>query len=474
MSIDNRQIEDLLPSRRWFGSKGRAVAGVEVVDEAILKEGPPALVETLVRVSYEDGGPDLYQMPLIVETDGTIADALDDVELLRALGPLMAQGATIKGRVGTFRFNGPGLDPLAPPGGASVRSIGAEQTNSSVVIDETIIVKLFRRIEPGPNPDLELGRLLTGEGFAGIPAQVGELSYEGVLDGESLEFDLGISQQYLTGGRDGWLEALAQLGGLCGRAEEDGHTEVSEDIIAQHAGDMLDALGELGDVTASLHVLLSKEDIESDLASEPVDGADVKEWVQRTHGALDRMLDSNEQSGVDLKATIEETTDRLMAIQDPGRKARIHGDYHLGQVMLTKRGWMILDFEGEPARSLEERRQKDSPLRDVAGMLRSFDYAATAALFQRTQPGTETWDLLEPWAHAWEENARSRFLSAYLRTSHPGGFLPSDRDTLAVMLDVFEIDKALYELFYERNHRPAWARIPLRGIRRALERSAGR
>ncbi|MBA2311674.1 MAG: hypothetical protein H0V97_02615, partial [Actinobacteria bacterium] len=281
MSIYRAHIASLLPSRRWFGSKGRAIVGVEILDEAELDQGPPALVEALVRVSYENGGPDCYQMPLAAETDGSVADALDSVELLRALGSLMAQGATIKGRAGTFRFNGPGLDPLAPPGGTSVRSIGAEQTNSSVVIDESIIVKLFRRIEPGPNPDLELGRLLTGEGFPYIPAQVGELSYEGVIDGENVELDLGICQQYLSGGRDGWLETLAQLGRLYARAEEDGHTEVSEDMIAHHAGGILDAIEELGDVTASLHVLLSKEDIEPDLASEPADGTDVKEWVQR-------------------------------------------------------------------------------------------------------------------------------------------------------------------------------------------------
>jgi len=134
------------------------------------------------------------------------------------------------------------------------------------------------------------------------------------------------------------------------------------------------------------------------------------------------------------------------------------------------RGWLILDFEGEPARSLEERRAKHSPLKDAAGMVRSFAYAATAALYERTSPGESEWNRLEPWARAWEEAARERFLSAYLRTSHEGEFLPSDRGAVSALLDFFEIDKALYEIGYELSHRPEWVHVPLHGISRALER----
>jgi maltose alpha-D-glucosyltransferase/alpha-amylase len=167
---------------------------------------------------------------------------------------------------------------------------------------------------------------------------------------------------------------------------------------------------------------------------------------------------------------IESRIDLLEGLPDAGLKTRIHGDLHLGQVMRVPRGWLITDFEGEPARPLEERRAKHSPLKDTAGMVRSFAYAATAALFERGGPGEPEWTRLEPWARAWEEAARDRFLGAYLRTSHEGHFLPTDRDAINVLLHFFEIDKALYEIGYELSHRPEWVRVPVHGISRALER----
>jgi maltose alpha-D-glucosyltransferase/alpha-amylase len=138
--------------------------------------------------------------------------------------------------------------------------------------------------------------------------------------------------------------------------------------------------------------------------------------------------------------------------------------------MRKLRDWVLLDFEGEPARALEERRAKQSPLKDVAGMVRSFSYAATSALFERAQPDSDEWQGLEPWADAWEQLARERFIAAYISKSHEGRFLPADRDDIFAMLDFFEIDKALYELAYERSNRPDWVRIPLRGIARVIAR----
>jgi maltose alpha-D-glucosyltransferase / alpha-amylase len=161
----------------------------------------------------------------------------------------------------------------------------------------------------------------------------------------------------------------------------------------------------------------------------------------------------------------------LEKLGDPGSKTRIHGDYHLGQTLLGPRGWLILDFEGEPLRSLAERRSFQSPLRDVAGMLRSFSYAAYAALLERAEVDSDRWNQLEPWAAAFEELARNYFLQAYLRTSHEGDLLPHDREELGVLLDFFEIDKALYEIGYELGHRPDWVHIPARGIVDVIRRS---
>ncbi|HYP22643.1 MAG TPA: alpha-amylase, partial [Actinomycetota bacterium] len=217
---------------------------------------------------------------------------------------------------------------------------------------------------------------------------------------------------------------------------------------------------------------LSREESAPDLAPEPVDQLDLREWADGAKSYLARLV-----GGV---PELEAMSDRIVAQIDkvktltaPGSKTRIHGDYHLGQVLRGLK-WMILDFEGEPVRSLEERRTKHSPLKDVAGMLRSFSYAATSALFARAEPDSDEWKRLQPWADTWEALARERFLASYLRKSHEGRFLAQERETLGVLLDFFEIDKALYELEYELGHRPEWVRIPATGIARVIERGEKR
>jgi maltokinase len=462
--IDGARLVEQLPRHRWFGAKERTISHVDVWDEATLDDGSPALVVALLAVRYADETSDCYHVLLLVDDDGGARDAFEDIERVRVLGRLMSQGETIKGSSGVFHFGGPGLDPSSPPGTDSIRAMGAEQSNSSVVMDEAVILKLFRRVEPGPNPELELTRLLTAEGFESIPAQVGEILYEREADGADVEIDLGVAQQ-LIDGREGWAAILQELGYLYDRAG----TEDPDEAVEELAGTSLDELARLGDATASLHVVLAREGLEPDVVAEPVDHDDLSTWARAIRASLERVQGSGIAELRDYDTAIRARIDELEAIPDAGRKTRTHGDYHLGQVMLTARGWMILDLEGEPARSLEERRAKQSPLRDVAGMLRSFSYAAIAALLERAEPRSEGWRRLEPWAEAWERAARQRFLGAYLATSHEGGFLPPDRDDMATMLDAFELEKALYEVRYEQAHRPAWLPIPLRGIARVLD-----
>jgi maltose alpha-D-glucosyltransferase/alpha-amylase len=194
---------------------------------------------------------------------------------------------------------------------------------------------------------------------------------------------------------------------------------------------------------------------------------DVAELKDRVEATLDDASAIGE-----LKGPVRERLEVLSSIEDAGAKIRVHGDLHLGQVMTTPRGWMILDLEGEPLRPLDERRAKRSALKDVAGMLRSFNYVAVAALFARGEPGSERWNELEPWARCWEQLARERFLNGYLTRAHEGRFLPPERDDLGMLLGAFELEKAFYELAYETGHRPHWVRIPLHGIRRILEDNA--
>jgi maltose alpha-D-glucosyltransferase/alpha-amylase len=468
MSVRPEGLEAILAGRRWFGGD-TAIRSIDIVDEVIVLDAWPRLVIAIAGVDFADGGRKLYHLPLLVDADGGQRDALDDADRLKVLGELMARGATLHGAAGRFHFGGPGLDPLSPPG-RSIRAIAGEQSNSSVVLDEDVIVKLFRRVEAGVNPDLELGRLLTSEGFESIPPHVGEIVYEAAGD---VTIDLGIAQRFIAGGRDGWTETLAAVGALLDTA---GH-ETSDDLpelVRDRAAGGLDDLQRLGDTIASLHVLLAREDFEPELAPEPIDGQDLKAWAERARDSLSSLLSSELAvlEGLrDLEEALHERIQAIEDLEDAGLKLRVHGDLHLGQVMLAERGWMILDFEGEPLRSLAERRDKQSPLRDVAGMVRSFSYAAAVGTRERAAPGSEDWPRLSAWARAWEDEARARFLAAYHATSHAGAFLPSQRDTFAALLDVFEIDKALYELAYEAAHRPGWVSIPLHGLRTVLDRT---
>jgi maltokinase len=467
---DGAQLAETIADRRWFGFKGRSIAGIDVLDEAVIEEAPTPLVLALVEVRLNDGGRALYHVPLVVTTDGHMRDAIEDPDRLRVLGKLMASGATVRSKRGAFRFEGPGLDPLAPPGGSSIRAVGAEQTHTSLILDEQIIVKLFRRVEIGPNPDLELNRLLTAAGFANVPPHVGGIFYTGAAATEA-SIDLAIGQQFVHDGQDGWRVTLREILRLYDAIDRADTPEDRPHLVEERAADTLESLEELGEVTASLHIALSREEADPEIAPEPVEVADLKAWAGTAYESLQRLSGRELEGIADLRAAAEASIDRLLTIGEGGAKMRVHGDYHLGQTLLSPRGWMIIDFEGEPARSLEDRRAKQSPLKDVGGMLRSFGYAASAALLERAEPDSDEWRRLEPWADTWETMARDAFLTAYLRRSHEGRWLPEERDALGAMLEVFELDKALYELEYELSHRPEWVRIPLRGLRRLLGRT---
>lgn len=473
MRLDVSTLLESLPSARWFGGKGLPLKEIDIVDHGVVEDGPPALVLSIVRISFADGSPDhLYHLPLLVE-DGVAKDALSEPERLQVLGDLMAHGTSIKGHEGVFQFGGPGLDPLSPPGSESIRLVGAEQSNSSIVLDEQVILKLFRKIERGTNPDLELVWHLTNEGFPHIPLHLGDVIYEAETEGEEVHVDLGIAQQFVSDATEGWTKVTKHLATFYDEVDERDAREDMRFLTEERASALLADLEELGEVTAQLHVTLGRAEADAELAPEVADSFDLDAWAARALASL-RQLAMQVPGLKELTPRIMERINSLSEVEVPGLKIRVHGDYHLGQVISSTRGWMILDFEGEPARTLEERRAKQSALRDVAGMVRSFNYAAMAGLFERAEPGTDEWNRLEPWADVWEKLARERFLHGYLTRSLEGRFLPPDRETLMTMLDVFEIDKALYELGYEQRHRPGWARIPLRGMAHIIERESPR
>ena len=478
MNIDVETLKEFLPRQRWFGSKDRQLQSIGLRDHVVLEDagdgGGEALVIALLDVAFAHGGSAIYQMPLLVNEQGNVRDAMEDVGRLSVLGRALARGETYKGDRGAFRFGGPGLDPLAPPGHGSVRAMGAEQSNSSIVLDDAVILKLIRRVEEGDNPELELNRFLTNERFEYIPAQVGEIFYEEDDDeGEGANIDLGIAQQFVGDATEGWSEALKHISALY-----DGISGVEDDStkrpqVEAMASTLLEELAALGEVTAGLHILFARgHEHDPGVGRELATGLDLSDWGLHARHALAALPKNRIPELTDeLTSAIEDRLKTVEELADPGAKTRIHGDYHLGQTLLGPRGWLILDFEGEPLRSLEERRSLQSPLRDVAGMLRSFSYATYSALYERAEPDSDRWQQLEPWAETFEELARSYFLQAYLRASHEADLLPQDRGDLQALLDFFELDKALYEVNYELGHRPEWIRIPLRGIIDVIDRS---
>ncbi len=409
----DRPLEEWVTEQRWFASKAREVASVNVLETIALSASPKLEIE-LVETRFQAGTHELYQL-LPGEAGG-----------LRRLAAMLGSEATVDG----VSFHG-GLEPTG-----EIRPIGAEQSNSSIVFGEQQVLKIFRRVEPGINPELEMLRFLSSRGFPNIATLTGWYDYSGEL----MQATLGIMQEFIGEARDGWELALDDPRGVLAR------------------------IPDLGAATGEMHSVLASE--ATDHAFTPEEPS--AEALSLLTATIDEQI---EQVFLDLPdgnpalAPIlgrgEEIRDRLQSMSHVGvggRLIRHHGDYHLGQTMLRDAGWIILDFEGEPARSLLERRRKRSPLRDVAGMLRSFAYAASASELLRGVPAPE----------GWEDQARRGFLDAYLETVEPT-LLPAGRPATDKLLAIFELEKAVYELRYELNNRPDWVPIPVAGIARLLQ-----
>ena len=420
-----------LVEQRWFASKSREVVGVRTLEEVSVED----VTLMLVEVRFQAGTHELYQVPLCRGTD-----AMTDPECAFRLARAMRENTTVESENARWAFRSvdglPSDETLR-----QVRPVGVEQSNSSVVFADELILKVYRRIEPGPNPELELLRFLTEHGFENIARLAGWYAHTGRL----VEATLGVMQEFLPGGRDGWelvLDGFGQDGG--------------EAFLAE--------LAALGEVTAAMHSTLGSDLNDPTFAPEEPSSEAISlilATVDEEIEAIFRDLPEDLESLEPIRGRGQEVREQLRGLAHAGAGGRVirsHGDYHLGQAMSTDRGWVILDFEGEPARSLPQRRQKRSPLRDVAGMLRSFAYAASASELQRGVPAPADW----------EERARRAFLEAYF-AGVDARLLPHGQQNIERMLSIFELEKAVYELRYEMNNRPDWVRIPVAGIARLLE-----
>jgi maltokinase len=439
MTFNEQAVIEYVTQQRWYGAKSRSVTHSEVLDSVELRTTDPHFTLELVEMRYDTGAHDIYQL---LHGDTEI-DGLDHPAAARELVHAMRAGLALQGAEGTVEFRpvegfaGLGRELL------DARPVGGEQSNTSLVFDDELILKIFRRLEPGINPELEMLRFLTEHGFANIAALGGWYAYSG----GPLSATLGILQEFVRNAEDGWELALEEIGTVPDR--------------------FLTRLRRLGEVTGEMHTVLGSDSNDPAFCAETPSVESLGLLTATVDEEIESVFLSLPEDDEHLAPIIgrgEEVREQLRSLTYAGATGKIirtHGDYHLGQTLWSENDWVILDFEGEPARPVTERRRKRSPLRDVAGMLRSFAYAAIAAELLHDTPAPE----------GWEDEARVQFLDGYLETADPT-LLPSGASAIERLLTVFELEKAVYELRYELDNRPDWVRIPVAGIQRLIEHAA--
>ncbi len=511
----DRKISAFLMRQRWFGGKARTIDTVSVRAWAIVPDCEAVLL--LVDTRFTNGASDIYSMPLVrLDPDriqaisekhpevvfaqcrngqGAICDATFDDRfcqwLLAAIEReerLDFSAGSLRATAGQFYFDLRG-DRSAPL--AAQRS-GAEQSNTSILYGSNVILKLFRHIEVGPNPDCEITRYLGEQrGLKNIPRFGGMLFF--LSDGGEVA-TLGMLQELIDNQGDGWawtLEELARYFETCAASQvtpdllgtsQRSIMELADQGLPTEAADAigiyLDASAHLARRTAEMHVALAAQTDDAAFAPQPLTASDLEGL---SLGLREQAADVIQQLKTGFGRLPDDVADLAGSVLAHRRsllthfrgfetlpidllKTRVHGDFHLGQVLRVKNDFVILDFEGEPARPLAERRGMHSPLKDVAGMLRSFSYAAQTAFMSHATRRPQSAASLEPWAALWERCVSAVFLSAYRAETQGARLLPEDSATLARLLDAYVMEKALYELAYEIGNRPTWVRIPLLGI----------
>jgi maltose alpha-D-glucosyltransferase/alpha-amylase len=520
--IERHVLPAYLQRQRWFGGKAREIAATRFSDWATVRRGPNPAFLTIVDVEYRDGGVEQYALPLAMAggtdvppsdrlpasamvarisgaREGILYDGLFDDDVCAVLLRTLRNEAELPMRAGRLSGSSRPVSERAEAHPESpIARTAPDQSNTSILFGFRFIMKLFRRIEPGPHPEIEVGEVLAERGFTRMPRLSGTLSYVGA-DTVSV---VALAQEYVFNQGNGWQVSIDELGRFFERAgtlparsatretppasllgdlgEPESRPRVSEAI-----GTYLTLAGVLGRRTGELHVRLAADTPDPAFAPEPFTRQDVRRTAtaMRRHTEqqltlVERHLDRlDERRRALAREVLAHRVDVLRVFEDidnvgnAGQRIRCHGDYHLGQVLVTEGDITIFDFEGEPARPLEERRQKCSPLRDVAGMLRSFSYAALTGLAAATATRPEDMERLAPWAEMWEQWVSGTFLRAYLDATRESSILPSRREDLEALLQLFLMDKAAYEVSYELNNRPDWVHIPLAGMLRLRARS---
>ncbi|MBN1697222.1 MAG: maltose alpha-D-glucosyltransferase [Spirochaetales bacterium] len=519
---DNRDIMEavILPrflrAARWFSSKGRHIRRVRIIENIPISKEEDGLRFIMTEISYNEGPMETYMLAMAIAWDkesihierehpeavqaeieketrrGILYDGVFSPRLHKTLLNLMTTRKRIRGVRGCLKASaGSVLRKNIREEGVPVETsvFKEEQSNTSIIYESSFILKLFRKLEKGINPDPEIVRFLTEHArFPHVPDFAGVIEYE-VPDGTVFT---GFLQRFVPNQGDAWHYTLDNVGRyldqiIVRKDELERITEagdITNDLMTELCGEFfLQMTALLGRRTAELHHALSSDVESEEFAPESFSilyqrsvYQSMKSLVKYVFSTLERNLskisenDRQAASGVlQAEKDILGILGRILGKKISAKKIRIHGDYHLGQVLFTGSDFTIIDFEGEPARPLSERRLKRSPFRDVAGMVRSFHYAVHSGYSHCLMNQTEETEYLGFWIERWYHFVSSNFISSYMAVANDASFIPSNKKDIDVLLEVFLLEKAVYELGYELNNRPDWIRIPLKGIQFILD-----
>ena len=514
--VEQDLLLPFLERQRWFGGKGRHATRARFVEWIRLAEKPEPIFLTMATVHYADGGAETYVLPIVARAaatgvdpmrqtphavigrlsgarEGYLLDAASDEQSARVLLEIIA-GSELRGskRGGLVGEPAPPLNDLMAGATLTPRHLTSDQSNTALLYGESLFLKIYRRYEPGENPDVEIVRHLAATGFRNIAPFAGSLQYRSQSQRPG---DIAMLQGFVDNETNGWEHAIDELQRFFDRVhtvvvppEPERRAVTRGSVITDAIGSYLATAARLGQRTGQLHMALSSKNGNPGFEPEPI----THEYLERMAGSMrdlaEATLDSVAGKTDKLPGALRPLANQFVGLRDrllgefeelrtltpQATITRVHGDFHLGQLLWSSGEPIFLDFEGEPARPLAERREKQSPLKDVAGMIRSFSYASHAALYAWSRSRPEDFGRLEPWAHVWAHWASTTFLDAWKDVVCSASFVPKDPAMFDRLLRAFLLEKACYEIQYEINNRPDWVRIPLAGVLALAEDSTQR
>ncbi|MGA1876134.1 MAG: maltose alpha-D-glucosyltransferase, partial [bacterium] len=511
--FEKQALTRYLKNSRWFGAKAKVIRQVSILEDAPIRKVPYPCHMLLIEVEYTEGTPELYLLPLSFalkgespraleefpggvvaslrrgDEEGVLYDSTYDEQFHQELLLTIANRRKMKGRSGDFvGFPGKGFKSYLGEKKFALasRPLKVEQSNTSIIYGDRLFLKLYRRLSEGVNPDLEIVKFLSEKtAYANFPSFAGGIEYRRT---GAEPMTVALLQRFIENAGDAWTFTVdvvkRYFENILAKRGEDGEGILKEegslldvdiahipDLVQESIGGLyLEMASLLGKRTGELHLALASHHEDERFVPESFSLLYQRSVYQSMQGLVIRTMRSLSDSLEHLSSDIRDEAKGILSSEREilrrmqkilkkklsAMKIRIHGDYHLGQVLYTGKDFVIMDFEGEPARPLTERKLKRSPFRDVAGMIRSFHYAAYGALLLHPSYRPEDIVLLEPWIEPWYRYVGGIFLRSYLDTVNHAPFIPRERDELEILLQTFLLEKAVYELGYELNNRPDW------------------